>query len=315
MGGRQLHLQADQTKLNSTRVTLGIARKSLDVARRALAKRVISVYMEQGDASDSTVAILFQATSLQDMIDRIEAAQRISDHDAQVVKQVKVFSRQVAAQATVLERLQPSRRSYLAQVTAEKNALEQKIAERKAYVKSVKHEIASLLAEQQRQAADRRRAGAATVAGYTHAPVAVNDQYTTVPGLAGRQQVVQYAMSRLGDPYVWGAAAPIQFDCSGLVVWAFAQVGINLPHYTDDLMAGGTPISDEPARARRPRLLLRRRPRRHLHRRRAVHPRAAHRHGRPGHEPGLVFGRLLHRPALRVVTPVGIPESAVPTRR
>ncbi|MDX6336129.1 MAG: peptidoglycan DL-endopeptidase CwlO [Streptosporangiaceae bacterium] len=45
-------------------------------------------------------------------------------------------------------------------------------------------------------------------------------------------QALQYAMTRRGDPYVWGAAGPGTFDCSGLVMWAYAQVGISLPHYT-----------------------------------------------------------------------------------
>src|SRR3982751_2939056 len=42
--------------------------------------------------------------------------------------------------------------------------------------------------------------------------------------------VVGVAMSQLGTPYVWAGAAPGGFDCSGLVVWAFAQVGVSLPH-------------------------------------------------------------------------------------
>jgi peptidoglycan DL-endopeptidase CwlO len=45
-------------------------------------------------------------------------------------------------------------------------------------------------------------------------------------------QALQEALSRRGDPYVWAAAGPGQFDCSGLVMWAFAQEGISLPHYT-----------------------------------------------------------------------------------
>ena len=46
------------------------------------------------------------------------------------------------------------------------------------------------------------------------------------------EQALQAALTRRGDPYVWGAAGPSTFDCSGLVKWAYAQVGINLPHYT-----------------------------------------------------------------------------------
>ena len=240
--GANLHLQQTTRKLSSTRVTLGIARNSLHTARHALARRVISVYMEQGNGGDSTVAILFQATSLQDMIDRVEAAQRISDHDAQVVKQVTVFGNRVAVEAAALEKMQARQRVLLAQVTAEKAALQSKLAERRAYVKKVKNEIASLLAEQQRQAAAAAAQARQTIRSYHTNPV-YNAPIGPVPPSSVGTAVVQAAMTRLGSPYVWGAAGPDYFDCSGLVVWAFAQVGISLPHYTGDLMAGGVPVS------------------------------------------------------------------------
>ena len=56
-------------------------------------------------------------------------------------------------------------------------------------------------------------------------------------------QALQAALTRVGDPYVWGAAGPGQFDCSGLVVWAFAQEGIALPHYTGSLWNSGMHVA------------------------------------------------------------------------
>ncbi len=56
-------------------------------------------------------------------------------------------------------------------------------------------------------------------------------------------QALQAALTRVGDPYVWGAAGPGQFDCSGLVVWAFAQEGIALPHYTGSLWNSGIHVA------------------------------------------------------------------------
>jgi cell wall-associated NlpC family hydrolase len=51
------------------------------------------------------------------------------------------------------------------------------------------------------------------------------------------------ARGKLGDPYVWGAAGPSAFDCSGLIVWAYKQLGISLPHSSATLSTMGTPVS------------------------------------------------------------------------
>jgi peptidoglycan DL-endopeptidase CwlO len=56
-------------------------------------------------------------------------------------------------------------------------------------------------------------------------------------------EALQAAITKEGDPYVWGAAGPGEFDCSGLVVWAYAQEGIALPHYTGDLWNSGVHVA------------------------------------------------------------------------
>jgi cell wall-associated NlpC family hydrolase len=51
------------------------------------------------------------------------------------------------------------------------------------------------------------------------------------------------ALTQRGRPYLWGAAGPDSYDCSGLVVWAYAQEGVSLPHYTGSLWNSGEHIS------------------------------------------------------------------------
>jgi peptidoglycan DL-endopeptidase CwlO len=46
--------------------------------------------------------------------------------------------------------------------------------------------------------------------------------------------MLKAAISRLGRPYVWGAAGPAAFDCSGLVQWSFAQAGVAMPRVAAD---------------------------------------------------------------------------------
>ncbi|MFA1541280.1 C40 family peptidase [Actinomadura monticuli] len=66
----------------------------------------------------------------------------------------------------------------------------------------------------------------------------------TIKGSDLPAKMARKAYGKLGSPYVWGAAGPGSFDCSGLVVWAYAQVGKSgLPHYTGDLYQLGTKVS------------------------------------------------------------------------
>ena len=62
-------------------------------------------------------------------------------------------------------------------------------------------------------------------------------------GSAGDNRAAySYACSRIGCPYVWGAEGPDSFDCSGLVTWAYRQLGIELPHQSEAQMARATRV-------------------------------------------------------------------------
>jgi cell wall-associated NlpC family hydrolase len=53
------------------------------------------------------------------------------------------------------------------------------------------------------------------------------------------EQALRWALKELGVPYVWGGASPAGFDCSGLVMWAYEHVGVQLPHFTGDQWNSG----------------------------------------------------------------------------
>ena len=57
-------------------------------------------------------------------------------------------------------------------------------------------------------------------------------------------QVIALASQEAGDPYVYGAAGPDAFDCSGFTQYVFAQVGISLPHSSSAQAGIARPVSD-----------------------------------------------------------------------
>ncbi|WP_455432793.1 C40 family peptidase [Streptosporangium soli] len=69
-----------------------------------------------------------------------------------------------------------------------------------------------------------------------------------VIGKGKAAEAARHALTQQLKPYVWGAEGPNGFDCSGLVMWAYQQVGISLPHYTGDQWTAGTHIPREEMR-------------------------------------------------------------------
>ncbi len=99
-------------------------------------------------------------------------------------------------------------------------------------------------------------------------------------------------MSYLGTPYVWGGAAPGGFDCSGLVMYSFAQLGISLPHSSYAQWNYGVPV---PYDELQPGDLVFFDGLGHVgpvHRRRGIRRRAVYGRGRPCRQPERRLGRL-----------------------
>jgi cell wall-associated NlpC family hydrolase len=63
------------------------------------------------------------------------------------------------------------------------------------------------------------------------------------PGGDRGNAVVQAALTQVGSQYVWGGASPGSFDCSGLVMWAYGQSGVSLPHSSQAMAHGGQPVA------------------------------------------------------------------------
>ncbi|UWG95349.1 NlpC/P60 family protein [Dehalobacter sp. DCM] len=63
--------------------------------------------------------------------------------------------------------------------------------------------------------------------------------------ISGRSysDVVDYALSYVGSPYVFGGSSPKGFDCSGFVMYVYKAAGVNLPHSSFAQFASGTSVA------------------------------------------------------------------------
>jgi cell wall-associated NlpC family hydrolase len=241
-----------QHDLRTNRHELRIAQANLKTSQRDIAKRLVTLYR---DGSPSTLEVIFGAQSLDDMMTRLDNAKTVSKLDARVLHNVQSSRRTVKASGKLLAHERALQQQIVAQRAAKKREIESKLAEQRRLLSSIKGQIAQLeAAERARQLQIARAAQARLIAAKSQQ---AQQQDQTVVGISATspgadtvvappsqyQGAVAYAMQELGTPYVWGGAAPGGFDCSGLVMWAYAQVGVSLPHSSYAQWNYGVPVS------------------------------------------------------------------------
>ncbi len=251
-----LELKEIDADLRSNGRHLVAARKSLVVAQQAIAQRLRELYVNGN--GDSTLEVLLGSTSLDDIITRLDAVQRVSNQDAKVLVAVKRFRKEVETRRVRLREAREKQAQIVAEQAAQKRSIEAQIAEQNRLLASVKDEIVRIRAEdQRRQAALAAQARArlqaqlaaaaqakAAVADTTYDDVLVDGAYDPNLPAPRYASVVPIALQYLGIPYAWGGSSPSTgFDCSGFIMYVFAQVGVYLPHHAASQFAYGTPVS------------------------------------------------------------------------
>jgi cell wall-associated NlpC family hydrolase len=224
-------LRLVEHRLRINHQALGVARGNLGRAQRTLAKRLVAIYTTQDQ--QSSLAVILGARSLDDLVSRIETVNSVSKQDTALIDEVISFHRQVVHRRTLLRNERARQSRLVATRAAERNQIQARVASEQRLYSSVRSQIAQMISQQQaaQQAAARAARAAASQVAAPKVSFGSGPVSTSVPG-DRYSGVVGVAMRYLGTPYVYGGASPSGFDCSGLVMYAYAQVGVSLPHYT-----------------------------------------------------------------------------------
>ena len=240
-----IELERIEGDLAENRVRLSIARRNLRRAQSALARRLVTMYVS--GSTNSTLEVLLGARTLDEVLSGIETANRVSTQDANVLTEVKIFRAEARARATRLKRARARQAQLVRERAARKASIESQIGQRQRLLSTIKDEISRIQAAErarQEELARQARVTASAQPTFTPNPIvatpASTDALVAPPARYGG--VVGIAMRYLGIPYVYGGASPSGFDCSGFVMYVYAQVGVSLPHNAAMQYGYGAPV-------------------------------------------------------------------------
>ena len=247
--GANVRLGQIKHDLEVNRSRLETAKKNLASAQARVSERLVALYTTN---SPDALSILLGASSLGDLIERLDSADRIAEEDARIAAEVTRYRNEVQSRQQALVKAESDQEKVVAERASQRASIQSQLAERQVLYSSIKDQITQLeAAERERQA---RLAAQAKAAARNHqpAPEPAPSSGSTggsptpsapAPPPSSHSSVVSIALQYLGVPYVWGGASPSGFDCSGLTMYAYAKVGVYLPHNAAMQYGMGTPVS------------------------------------------------------------------------
>jgi len=231
-----------------TRQRLEVAEAHLEEAQRTLDDRVRSIYiagpvtgLEQflgvHDVHEALTAARYQAGAVaadDDAIARVTQARAV----------LHSISLSLAAQHREQDRIR-------ARLTAQRAAIEGKLAAQRAYLSRVKADVKRAVEQErkrqeelrrralQRQLAAERAARLRAARARSHRQATPTWGEVPLPRRGAARQAIAFAQAQLGKPYLWGGTGPDRFDCSGLTMMAYRSAGVSLPRTSRQQWYGG----------------------------------------------------------------------------
>lgn len=257
--------ESAQRSMEEQQVKIDETTEEIEGLQDRLSTRARSMYRS---GSTTFIDFLLGASSFAEFTQNWELLNQINANDADLVDQTKAAREQLQAAKDEFARQEQIAAQKAAECKQIHDEVQVKVQNATDLMNSLDEEARALLEQEQAAAAAAAAAQAQAEAEAAAAAAGGNGggnqgggsndggnqgggnqggggSTIVYPGggsAGDNSAAYSYACSRIGCPYVWGAEGPDSFDCSGLVTWAYRQLGIELPHQSEAQMARATRV-------------------------------------------------------------------------
>jgi cell wall-associated NlpC family hydrolase len=230
-------LDSVELKIKQNQRLLDVAEHNLRTANTQLQSRAESIYKTR---DVGIVDVLFASNSFDDLVTQLNLMERLGNSDVDIVKSIAAYQQDIQDRRVKLDADKKAAAQLVTERAAQKSAVLAVQGRLEQMTAGIKNDIQRL--QEQQAAAARAAAQAAAEAAAGGGGGGGGGGSVPDPGGSGRSAVVAIAQRYLGVPYVYGGASPSGFDCSGLTMYCYAQVGVGLAHGATLQQQASTPV-------------------------------------------------------------------------
>jgi cell wall-associated NlpC family hydrolase len=225
------NLRAEQTRSAIADMELRLAELNATLQGRKdiLGQRLRELY-KAGNAD--VLEVLTESRTMDDLYVNIDRARRISGNDVEIIASVISAREEAEVARGELGSKKAELDGMVSDLAAQKSQIEGELQRRNNLMAGVEADINRLIAEDE--------ANRPAINPRTSPPRTIPNPPPPPPYAP---EVVKVAYAQIGKPYRYAGSGPNVFDCSGLVMYCYAQVGISLPHSSYMQARCGVPVS------------------------------------------------------------------------
>ncbi|OEV05201.1 C40 family peptidase [Streptomyces oceani] len=238
--------QTDQQRKTVDKALDAVAKRTAKAndARRALGQYATAQYRNGGASGTATLLL---TEDPQGYFSQQHLMGRLTERQKQAVGELEKqqrtastkraeASRELRSLTSAQKRLKSSKQDVQTKLSQARELLSELTAEEKARLAAIEREKR---AEAKREAKEREEREQRE----NERPGGGTDESPDAPATGQVDKVLAFAKAQLGKPYVWGAAGPNSYDCSGFTQGAWKAAGVSLPRTTFDQVEVGTKVA------------------------------------------------------------------------